>query len=177
MKFTRKEIGAFLDLSIRIWTAFFVFIYGAGKAVQFKGAALLDIPMNEASPFQIMWAFFGATQAYPYTIGFLQIIGATMLVFQRTKLLGALLLTPIFLNIIFLDILYEIPAGALLNALVFQGVFLYIIIRERSQLVEAFHHLLLDKKTGQNKEKVAFFIAAAIFAAILFFVYTSALSR
>lgn len=172
MKFNRKEIGNFTELVLRIWTAFFVFIYGAAKPLQFGGGQLPEVALNEATSFQIMWAFFAVTKVYPIAIGIMQITGAFLLLFKRTKLLGAIWLTPIFLNIITLDILYKIPAGALMNAVVFQLVFLYIMYAERKQVIAAFQKLTLAKKEGSTKDRVIYFAVAAIAAACWFFIYT-----
>lgn len=83
----------------------------------------MAIAISEATNDEIMWTFFGTTREYPLIIGSVQIIGAVLLIFQRTKIIGAILLTPVFINIILLDILYEIDRGALLNAILFQLVF------------------------------------------------------
>lgn len=158
-----------IEFALRIWTAGFVFIYGFFKYIQFEGAKLVDTPIQEASNFEMMWAFFGTTKAYPIFIGCIQMIGAILLVFRKTKLLGALLLTPVFLNIILLDILYGIPFGALLNALIFQAVFLFIIIQQRAKIKAAFQLFLVDKTTNYNGKEIVLRIVFAIGLAFLFF--------
>ena len=140
--------------------------------MQFEGSKLLEISIKDASKFEIMWAFFGATRTYPIVIGSLQIIGAILFVFRKTKLFGALLLTPIFLNIILLDILYSIPFGALLNALIYQCVFLFIIIQQRRKISKTFKILIIE-----DKKRISFgiafgkFLLATIIAIILFFLF------
>ncbi|WP_282068305.1 hypothetical protein [Olleya namhaensis] len=159
-----------LETSIRIWTAFFIFIYGMSKSTQFEGSKLVDISIKDATEFEMMWAFFGTTKEYPIIIGCLQIIGAILLVFRKTKLFGAILLTPIFINIILLDIFYKIHFGALLNALIYQSVFIFIIIQQRKRIVEVFKTLIIE-----NDKKISFgisivkFIITIILATILFF--------
>lgn len=173
MSLSKKYLNAdFLELVLRIWTAFFVFVYGAGKAIQFSKATTNATPINEASSFEIMWAFFGVTQVYPILIAAFQVIGAFMLLFRKTKLLAALLLTPVFFNIIILDILYKIPQGALLNAILFQLVFLYVLYRERQVVVMVFKKLLLDDATDGKKQRIEYFVIASLVAAAIFFCYT-----
>ena len=159
-----------LETSIRIWTAFFIFIYGMGKSTQFEGSKLVDISIKDATEFEMMWAFFGTTKEYPIIIGCLQIIGAILLVFRKTKLFGAILLTPIFINIILLDIFYKIHFGALLNAIIYQSVFIFIIIQQRKRIREVFKILIIenDKKISIGIS-VAKFVIAVILATILFF--------
>ena len=144
MKLKKKFVLDILENAIRIWTSFFILVYGIAKIMQFEGSKLLDVSIKDASKFEIMWAFFGTTREYPIIIGSLQIIGAILLVFRKTKLLGALLLTPIFLNIILLDILYDIPFGALLNAVIYQCVFLFVIIQQRKRITQTFKILLIE---------------------------------
>jgi len=172
VEFKKKFALDILENAIRIWTSFFILMYGIGKIMQFEGAKLLDVSIKDASKFEIMWAFFGTTREYPIIIGSLQILGAILFVFQKTKLIGALLLTPIFLNIIVLDILYNIPFGALLNAVIYQGVFLFIIIQQRKRIAKTFKILVIENgETMSVRTSVGKFILATILAILLFFLF------
>ena len=167
-----KKIFSFdlLELSVRIWTSFFLIIYGIGKLSQFEGAKQMDVLISDASGAQMMWAFFGTTLVYPIIIGCLQIIGAILLVFNRTKLISALLLTPLFLNIITLDILYGIDKGALLNAIIYQSIFLFIIIQQKSKIKLIFNTLILKQDgTTTLETKLIKFLIALFIAILLFF--------
>ncbi len=159
-----------LELSIRIWTSFFLIIYGIGKLNQFEGAKEMNVIISDANGAQMMWAFFGTTLTYPIIIGSLQIIGAILLIFNRTKLFSAVLLTPLFLNIIILDILYGIDRGALLNAIIYQSVFLFIIIQQRKRIVLIFKTLIIKQNgTATIGIKLMKFLIAVCIAVILFF--------
>ena len=172
MKLKNKFVLDILENAIRIWTSFFILVYGIAKIMQFEGSKLLDVSIKDASKFEIMWAFFGTTREYPIIIGSLQIIGAILLVFRKTKLLGALLLTPIFLNIILLDILYDIPFGALLNAVMYQCVFLFVIIQQRKRITQTFKILLIEnEETMSIGPSVGKFILATILAILFFFLF------
>lgn len=161
-----------IETGIRIWTAFYIFIYGMSKPNQFEGSKLIDVSIKDATEFDMMWAFFGTTKEYPIVIGSLQIIGAILLVFRKTKLFGALLLTPIFVNIILLDIFYKIPFGALLNALIYQSIFIFIIIQQRKKITEVFTILIIENdRTITFGTSIVKFLLAIIFAIILFFGY------
>lgn len=161
-----------LELALRFWTAFFIFIYGIAKWKQFEGAKLLEIAIKDATEFQIMWAFFGTTKIYPLVVGSIQVTGAFLLLFRKTKLLGAVLLTPVFINIILLDILYKINEGALLNAIVFQSVLIFIFIQQRKKVVHVFQTLLLNEESDlTSKTKWIRFAIAALIAMGMFFGY------
>lgn len=119
-----------------------------------------------------MWAFFGTTKEYPIIIGILQIVGAILLVFRKTKLFGALLLTPIFINIILINIFYKVPFGALLNALIYQSVFIFIIIQQRRKITKAFKLLTIDNnKAISVGTSIIKFVLSIILAIILFFAF------
>jgi hypothetical protein len=160
----RKNVLSFvtLELALRTWTACFVIIYGAAKAFQFQGAALSETPINQAGRAELMWAFFGATSFYPIFIGVIQISGAFLLLFQRTKLLGALILFPIFMNIILMDYLYYIHRGALINALLYFSVCVMILVQQRQKLAQ----LLLPSHKITREEYIVKLILAGTFALV-----------
>lgn len=161
-----------LELAIRIFTALFIAIYGLAKPFQFAGDVIIDTPVNELSGMQLMWVFFGYSLSYPVFIGLIQVTGAGLLIFERTKLIGALVLTPVFLNIIFLDIVFEVLLGALINAIVFQLVLCYIIWQQRKKVSTALKSLYITPIKFKAKEgSFLRFLAAFILAIILFYVY------
>jgi len=126
------------------------------------------ILIKNASEFEMMWAFFGTTKTYPIIIGFLQIIGGTLLLFRKTKLIGALFLTPVFINIILLDILYKVPLGALVNALFIQFVLIFIIFQQRRKIQQGVKILLINQDGSISfKNSAMQFLVANGLAAIL----------
>ncbi len=161
-----------LELILRIIIACCVLYYGISKVTQFEGAKIVHSTVREASNFEMMWAFFGTTKEYPIFIGCIQAIGAILLVFRKTKLLAALLLTPVFLNIIILDILYEVPYAALTIAIVIQSVLLLIIIQQRKKITEAFQVLLIKNgsatisKSAITRDSIVIIIGIALWFAI-----------
>jgi hypothetical protein len=67
-------------------------------------------------------------------IGLIQIFGGVLLLFRRTRLVGVFILIPVLLNIILLDICYEIEAGPLTLAItLFIGV-MYFLLTEYDKL-------------------------------------------
>lgn len=166
------------ETGLRIWTACYVIIYGVAKSFQFQGAKLMEVSIKEASNAEMMWAFFGTTQAYPVIIGVLQVIGAILLIINRTKLIGALLLTPIFINIILLDVLYQIHLGALINAIIYQCVFIFIFIQQRARLKVILHKLIINRISEPKIENrlINYAVGFAV-AIILFMAYQLLMSQ
>lgn len=125
-----------LDISLRVFVAASLGIYGIAKVVQFGDTSSIDTPLNQLSGMQLMWAFFGYTKTLPIIIGVMQVGGGLMLLFQRTKLLGALILTPILINIILFDIFYEV-GGVVYYAILYQLAIVMILFLEKERVLAA----------------------------------------
>ena len=114
--------GLALQLCLVGWEKIFhlQFIIPIGK---------LDNPFSSFSRTDLLWAFFGQSYAFILVIGFIQILSGVSLLFRRTRLLGTFIAIPVLLNIILLDIFYEIEPGP--TALAFTlliGVMYFMLI-------------------------------------------------
>ena len=69
--------------------------------------------LEQASAFEIGWTFMGYSFAYILFVGISQIVGAWLLLWNKTKLLGVTILFPILLNIIVFDLIFLDKKGAL----------------------------------------------------------------
>jgi hypothetical protein len=128
----------------RLYVFGFLNIYGWGKMLggQFyrKGHLPQEVaqtPLSEASAFDLAWTFMGYSQFYILFVGILQIIGAWMLLWNRTKLWGTLILLPIMTNIVAFDIVFLNRKGALVNATIYLLMLCFIIYHNRTQALSA----------------------------------------
>jgi hypothetical protein len=96
---------------------------------------MLDEPFNSFSGEWLTWSYFGHSYPFVVTIGLLQIIGSFLLVFKRTRLLGAITLIPILLNIILIDFFYGLALGVLAHAIIMMTSVLYILLLDYDRLV------------------------------------------
>ncbi len=94
----------------------------------------LDNPFSSFSPIDLMWAFFGQSYSFILVIGLCQIIGSLLLLFSRTRLFAVFILLPIMINIVLIDILYEIQPGPLALAVLLTGGVLYFLFVEYDRL-------------------------------------------
>jgi len=119
--------GIAFDLSTIGWQKMFhlQFVTPIGK---------LDNPFSSFSLTDLMWAFFGQSYAFTVVIGLLQITGALLLLFSRTRLLALFLLLPVMLNIILIDYYFEIPIGPSVQALIHTAGMLYFLFMEYDRL-------------------------------------------
>ena len=125
---------------IRYWLAVEIFNYGFAKILgtqfapnYFRG----DSTWNSLSGFDLTWNYFGYSYAMSVIIAGIQISGSALLLFRRTALLGVILLLPVMVNIVLIDIFYSIPAGALMNAILFTLGLCYLLLL-RWQAIKAF---------------------------------------
>jgi hypothetical protein len=146
-----------LELAARIHVFIFLKIYGLGKIVggQFyrRGKLPEDVASQllvEASAYDLAWTFMGYSQAYIVFIGVSQIIGAFLLLFNRTKFIGILILVPILVNIIVFDIIFLPDYGALSSAILYFSLLLLVLYLNKTKLLQLFNTLLAPLK-GEAK--------------------------
>ncbi|MFN2458971.1 MAG: hypothetical protein ABR502_12290 [Chitinophagaceae bacterium] len=108
----QKLIGV-LEVIIRFSLSVILINYSLAKLQGtqfFSSSYALDQPMVTARGLDIAWRFFEYSKLVGYFIAATQFVGALLLLFRRTKLLAALLLLPIFTNIVLIDIGFGINA-------------------------------------------------------------------
>ncbi|MFD2562036.1 hypothetical protein [Aquimarina rubra] len=160
-----------LERTLRYFVAFFIFVYGAAKPLQFGNKnGFPDKLVSELTGMELMWSFFGYTKTLPIIIGIIQVSGALLLLSQRTKIIGALLLIPVMINIVLFDVFYQVKTGATVNAIVFLSVLLILLIFEHRKMIQVFK--IMTTKTKKDPNRIILFIISALLASTLFFVYT-----
>src|SRR6185312_16254692 len=88
-------------------TAFCLSIFSWKKILhlQFQTPmSIADLPMSVQSGETLTWYYFGFSPAFSFIIALLQMIGACLLFFRRTRLTGLLMLLPIMLNITLINV-------------------------------------------------------------------------
>ncbi|MEM1214470.1 MAG: hypothetical protein AAGJ82_02205 [Bacteroidota bacterium] len=135
------------------WYVFlFLNIYGLGKIAggQFwrRGQlpeALAQTPLVDVSAFDLCWTFMGYSYVYIFFIGASQLLGAWMLLWNQTKLLGVAVLVPIMANIIVIDWVYLDAKGPIVNATIYFLMLLYILYYNREVVIHAFEALTVGR--------------------------------
>ncbi len=119
------------DLSLIGWQKLF-------KLQFFVPLGMLDLPFSSFSGEDLTWAYFGHSYPYRCVIGALQIGGALLLLFHRTRLLGVLTLLPVMVNILLIDYFYQLPAGVFWQAMIHFTGLLYLLGLDYERLVTVF---------------------------------------
>lgn len=136
-------------------------VYGISKPVQFQ--SFKDATnLNVSEGHKLMWTFYSYSLIYPIIIGVFEVIGGILLLLNRTRVLGCILLTVILSNIILQDYVYEITA--LNSAIYYQILILIILIFDFKKVKKIIDEVLKSEKTNRN---MALMILALVIA-ILF---------
>ena len=99
---------------------------------------VLDNPFNTLRPDQLMWAFFGHFYAFTVIIACVEIEGALLLLFRKTRLIGVIFLMPVMLNILLLDYFYKPGLAVEIYITIEVVVLIYLLLIEYERLVVFF---------------------------------------
>lgn len=107
---------------------------------------------------------------YILFIGAVEVIGAWLLLWERTKLFGVAMLLPVMVNIIVFDIVFLDAYGALASAIIYTGL-LFLILACHWRMVTAAALALVPQRpphAPQFRRRVGLSMLAATVVALLF---------
>jgi len=81
-----------------------VFLYQFGKV----GVDRLEFTIGEFRPMTFLWTFMGYSEFYTIATGFLEVIGGLFLLFRATTFLGSIISLVCLLNVVLIDIGYDV---------------------------------------------------------------------
>jgi hypothetical protein len=117
-----------LRIWIRYTLAYMVLIYAWDKVFRIQFTApdpmRLTESYGESSPMALMWTFVGYSGFYTVFSGLAELAGALLLLFRRTVLLGALILTAVMANVALMDFCYDVSVKMLAIHFLFMSIFL-----------------------------------------------------
>ena len=113
-------------------------------------AVVANTTLGEASGFSLAWTFMGHSYFYIMFVGIAQLIGAWFLLWNKTKLIGVLILLPIMANIIVFDIIFLDVYPALANAIIVFFMLILILFLNKERIIDAIKRLT----NFQEKPKV-----------------------
>jgi len=132
------RLRALLRVVLRYTLAFALLGYGTSKllCLQFPGPSpsrLLQ-PYGESSPMGLLWTFMGASSMYEVFAGAAEVLGALLLLFRRTTALGALVLAVVLVNVVMLNLCYDVPVK--INSASYFGMCIYLLLPELRRLAD-----------------------------------------
>jgi hypothetical protein len=127
---------------LRYISAYLILTYGTRKLIgggQFaSGQALGSRPIGSLSGFELTWFYYAYSHAYGSILGLTQILGGVLLLFRKSALLGAALLTPVMANILLINIFFHIALGAEIAAFFLLISMMMLLWQEREALILLF---------------------------------------
>jgi hypothetical protein len=121
----------------------------------------LTKPMGEVSGFWLTWYYFGYSPVYGNLIALLQIGGALLLAWPRTALLGALVMLPMFVNIVLIDLFYGIAFDAMLVAILIVACLAAVVGPHAGRLLGAVMLDVPSRRTPVRAGALAVILAVA----------------
>ena len=91
---------------LRYFCAFMLYMYGTSKLLHLQfnmQSQLAQQAVGSLNGYQLTWYYFGFSRVYASILGLTQIVGATLLLFRRTTLLGTLAMLPVMVNIVLIN--------------------------------------------------------------------------
>ena len=165
------------EVACRWYVFIFLNLYGLGKISggQFYRRGQLpeevaNTTLAQANAFEIAWSFMGYSFYYILFIGVSQIIGAWLLLWDRTKLLGVAILLPIMVNIIVFDIIFLDVKDALVNATIYFLMLLYILYANKAKVLHAFT-MLTNAETRPPREKIQQLKQLAVIVSLMIVIF------
>ena len=138
-----------LELAARWYVFIFLNIYGVGKIAggQFYRRGHLpediaNLTLGQVGAFELAWTFMGHSFAYILFIGVAEVLGAWLLLWEKTKLFGVAILLPIMMNILVFDAIFLDEYGALASATIYTLLLFLILASNRERVTAAFRALL-----------------------------------
>lgn len=176
---SKQRHPKYLEL-LRYTSAYLVLTYGTRKLIgggQFAlGPALSLRPIGSLSGFELTWFYYGYSHAYGTILGLTQILGGMLLLFRKSALLGAALLTPVMANILLINIFFHIALGAEVAAAFLLGSTLLLLWQEREALITLFwrnQHITTEGESRVQKVAVTIVVLLVLAQLIVFTKYAA----
>jgi hypothetical protein len=170
-RFDFKEL---LEIACRFYVFFFLSAYGIGKIIgaQFYRPTgipeeIAIMPIGQVPDFELAWVFMGRSYGYMVFIGLAELIGACLLPFNKTKIIGTLILIPVMVNVIVFDIFFLDEYGALFSATLYLLMLLTILFINKEKIGKLLIELVNPKKVSQISFKEKFIKYSIVLAIIV----------
>ncbi len=154
---------------LRYISAFLLFGYGLSKLAHLQfhlNESLAQRPITSLTGYELTWYYYGYSRAYACILGLTQVIGATLLLFRKTALIGALTMLPVMVNILLIDIFILPPdyGPAVPASIIFLSLVL-LLWRDSQNLIQATWSTQLPEPIESRKVHLS--IRAVIITTVL----------
>ncbi len=120
---------SYMQIFARYYLAFILLLYGFDKVDynQFKAPpSTLGAPIGDVQPIQIFRAFMNTSKSYGFFAGFIEIAAAVLLLYRRTSILGSLFSMLVLINVLMLNISFDISLKLLIINLLLFCIYIFL---------------------------------------------------
>ena len=98
---------------IRYYLGAFMLVYGFSKVIKtqfvYPSLSQLLFPLGNKSPMVLAWTFMGYSDTYSIFSGLCEVAGGLLLMYRKTRTLGAVVCFGVMLNVFLMNMSYDIP--------------------------------------------------------------------
>ena len=121
-------LNYWLCLFARYYIATYAFVYGFFKVfalqMAFPSLHQLATPLGDLLPMRLSWLFIGYSTPYQVFSGAAEVLAGLLLLYRRTATLGTFIALGVFINVMVLNLCYDIPVKIFSMQLVLACLFL-----------------------------------------------------
>lgn len=118
-----------LETGCRYFICLLMLLYGLVKVLQaqfYTDNSWKDIPLGELNGMQLTWAFYSYSPVYEIMLGVAEVTAGLLVLFKRTTKLGVLLFLAIALNLVSINLIFNIGALGSAVPLLIAGLILFV---------------------------------------------------
>lgn len=133
----RIKLGQIFLFAIIFFNSSWFLLYGVAKLIGFQfvyKAPPADLLLKDVSSSGIMWYFFSLKKGYAILVGLAEIIPALLIIFKKTRFIGAFFYLITVLNVLAINTFFDITIFTFgLSIILFINT-LIILFSERNKL-------------------------------------------
>lgn len=154
--FFKPNSGVYLLFWINRISAYFLalmlLIYGLNKIFKyqfyFPEPNLLFTPLGQLSPDILFWSSMGTSHSYSFFAGVIEVIPAVLLLFRKTRILGAFIAFAVLLNVLMLNVGFGITVK------LFSSFLLLLSLMLIFPYLRQFVHFFMGKEVRLQPEPI-----------------------
>ncbi|WP_299123520.1 hypothetical protein [uncultured Tenacibaculum sp.] len=148
-----KPISLFLlRLLCKYYLAYYLFSYAFAKILktQFSFGPVwgADYNVSDYNGFMLTWYYYGYSRTYGLIIAGSQILAGILILFRKTERIGVILLLSFMVNILLVNIFYEIAFGAMVMAITLTVMGLFLLISDWQGFKNYFFKIPVNKENS-----------------------------
>ncbi|QNL50411.1 hypothetical protein H8S90_01960 [Olivibacter sp. SDN3] len=117
-----------IGVLVRYFLALNMFVYGFYKVfhlqMSYPNLSQLIQPLGDKSPMGLAWAYVGFSKGFSFFTGAAEIVAGFFLLFRKSAVLGAILTAIVTLNIVAINLFFDVPVKLFSITLFLMSVFL-----------------------------------------------------